>query len=80
MSFVPEGSNASGTIIAMIVMVLAALSVVIVPLCGFLIDITHDYNTLYYATVVAALLALVPLRKLHGLNRLKESRPPPPQA
>jgi MFS family permease len=73
MSFVPQGSNSSGTIIAMIVMVLAALSVVIVPLCGFLIDITHDYNTLYYATVVATLLALVPLQKLHSLNRLQES-------
>ncbi len=80
MSFVPEGSNASGTIIALIVMVLAALSVVIVPLCGFLIDISKDYDTLYYATVVAALIALVPLRKLHSLNRRRQSGPALPPA
>lgn len=69
MSFVPEGSNASGTIISIIIVILGIFAIVIVPLCGFLIDITGEYNTLFYSMVVAALLALIPLWVLHRLNR-----------
>lgn len=73
MSFVPEGSDTSGTVISMILVILAAFSVVIVPLCGFLIDITGDYDSLFYAMGVAALLALIPLRML---TRLKAASVP----
>lgn len=68
MSFVPEQADASGTVISMILVILSAFSVVIVPLCGFLIDVSGDYNALYYAMGVAALLALIPLRVLHKLK------------
>lgn len=64
MSFVPADSDSSGTTIAMILVILAAFAVVIVPLCGFLIDITGNYDALFYAMAVAALLALIPLRML----------------
>lgn len=69
MSFVPEGSNASGTVVSIIIVILGIFAIVIVPLCGFLIDITKDYNTLFYSMVVAALLALIPLKVLDRLNK-----------
>lgn len=68
MSFVPEGTDSSGTVIAMILVILSAFAVVIVPLCGFLIDVTGDYNALFHAMWVAALLALIPLRLLHKIK------------
>lgn len=69
MSFVPEGSNASGTIISIIIVILGIFAIVIVPLCGFLIDFTKDYNTLFYSMIVAALMALIPLCILHQVNK-----------
>ena len=69
MSFVPEGSNASGTIISIIIVILGIFAVVIVPLCGFLIDITKDYNTLFYSMTAAALLALIPLYVIYRVKK-----------
>ncbi len=75
LSFAPEGSNVTGTIYSMTVSALVWFSVINVPLMGKIIDITGNYDSLFYSMIISAALAVIPLaalqRKLKKINAVK---------
>lgn len=65
-SLVPEKQNANGTVFSVTLSLMVALTIVIVPLLGALIDWLKDYDVLFYSMVVTSFLAAIPL---YFLNR-----------
>jgi MFS family permease len=69
MSFVPKGSDANGTMFSACLSIMICSTVFIVPLLGFLIDVTGTYSTLFYTMIITASLALIPLSQLKKIEK-----------
>ncbi len=69
LSFLPDKSDYTGTAYSLAVALVVSTTFFIVPVIGFLIDLTGNYNTLFYVLIASCSLAFIPLKVLSGLTK-----------
>lgn len=72
-SLLPDGVNAQGTIFSLALASIVIFTVITVPLQGFFIDLTKDYDSMFYSMIIGAVLAFIPLYFLWKLLKSDKS-------
>lgn len=61
MSFAPSTGTNTGTLYSTTLMVIVCTSLFCVPLLGWIIDVTGNYNSLFYSMIITCAIAFLPL-------------------
>ena len=64
MSFAPETGTNTGTLFSVTLMVIVCISLVSVPLLGFIIDTAGNYSSLFVSMIITAALSMIPIALL----------------
>lgn len=61
MSFAPSSGTNTGTLYSTTLMIIVCTSLFVVPLLGWIIDITGNYSSLFYTMIITCAIAFLPL-------------------
>lgn len=69
MSFAPKGGTNTGTLYSTTVTITVCVSLVAVPILGFIIDFSGQYSSLFWTMLITTAVALGPCYKLWKLSK-----------